>query len=89
MDRVGAVQIHPLVVLWAENDKNTSNGLRTSIKEMLHYPFEGFSTPSFNRPVNGDAVFQPVAVVRLALDPVGVTERLTTGKRWNIEKVFF
>merc|ERR1719384_2454598 len=45
VDRVSAVQIHPLVVLWA---------------------------------VNGDAVFQPVAVVRLALDPVRVTERLTT-----------
>ena len=88
VDRVGAVQIHPLVVLWAENDKNTLNGLTPSIKEMLHSPFEGFSTPFFNWPVNGDAVFQPVAVVRLALDPVGVTERLTTENRWNIEKVF-
>merc|ERR1719234_2034928 len=42
---VGAVQIHPLVVLWA---------------------------------VNGDAVFQTVAVIRLPLNPVGVPKRLTT-----------
>merc|ERR1719175_538418 len=42
---VGAVQVHPLVVLWA---------------------------------VNGNAVFQPVAVVWLPLNPVGVTKRLTT-----------
>merc|ERR1719367_826888 len=45
MERVGAVQVHPLVCLWA---------------------------------VNGDAVFQSVAVVRFSLDPVGVTKRLTT-----------
>merc|ERR1712020_747451 len=45
VERVGAVQVHPLVVLWA---------------------------------VNGDAVFQTVAVVRLALNPVGVTKRLAT-----------
>ena len=29
-------------------------------------------------PVNGDAVFQTIAVVRLPLNPVGVTKRLTT-----------
>ena len=29
-------------------------------------------------PVNGDAVFQTVAVVRLPLNPVGVTKRLAT-----------
>ena len=31
-------------------------------------------------PVNGDAVFQTVAVVRLALNPVGVTKRLAAEK---------
>ena len=31
-------------------------------------------------PVNGNAVFQTVAVVRLPLNPVGVTKRLTAEK---------
>ena len=35
----------------------------------------GLSTP-----VDGDAVFQTVAVIRLPLNPVGVTKRLTTEK---------
>ena len=84
---VRAVQVHPLVVLWAEYDKVK---LQESHIRWQKYSFYLLSwlmrTVGVLAPVNGDAVFQTVAIVRLPLNPVGVPKRLATE---NIRSTLF